>query len=112
MSLPLFVLQLAAAAAPAGEAPPLPTIEFQARVSARELTVEQAGEARLDVRAEPSLASDVTVTRNIPKGQQRYRNLDIRLDAQATIDPGAAPAPLAPGGGQGPALEETRPPGG
>jgi hypothetical protein len=94
MSIALVILQLATATAPpepATASTPRPTIEFQARVRAKEVTVEQAGEARLTVRAEPALEQAVEVRRNQPKGPRRFRNLDVTLDARATLaEPGAS----------------------
>jgi hypothetical protein len=77
----LFLAAAAAGPPPAGPA----DIEINARVRARELRIEQQGEARLRVWADPSAADKVDVERNMPKGQRRYRNLDIRLDAEARI---------------------------
>lgn len=75
-----------AATAAAGPAPTGPAdIEVNARVRARDLRIEQQGDARIRVWAEPSAADKVEVGRNLPKGQRRYRNLDIRLDAEARI---------------------------
>jgi len=79
----VFFLAATAAAGPAPAGPP--DIEINARVRARELRIEQQGEARLRVWAEPSAADKVEVERNLPKGQRRYRNLDIKLDAEARI---------------------------
>jgi hypothetical protein len=120
MPLALAILQFAAVVAGETQAANLPpTIEVHARVQAKELTIRQQGEARLEVHAEPALSQRVEVTRNAPAlGQRRYRNLDIRVDAQATLaDPqtaaGTAPAedtlsaePVEPPGGS------AQPPGG
>lgn len=76
-----LIFAAAAAVAPAGP----PDIELHARVHAREVRIEQQGEARLRVWAEPSGGDKVEVERNLPKGQRRYRNLDIELDAQARV---------------------------
>jgi hypothetical protein len=76
-----FAAAAAAWPVPAGPA----DIEINARVRARELRIEQQGEARLRVRAEPPAGDKVEVERNLPKGQRRYRNLDIKLDAEARI---------------------------
>lgn len=72
---------------PASAGPP--DIAIGARVQARDLRIEQQGEARLRIWAEPSAGDKVEVERNLPKGQRRYRNLHIQLDAEARI---AAPA--------------------
>jgi hypothetical protein len=77
-------LLILAAAAAAATAPP-PDISITARVRAREVRIEQQGEAKLRVWAEPSAGDKVDVERNLPKGQRRYRNLDVRLDAEARI---------------------------
>jgi hypothetical protein len=77
------ILFLAAAAGPAPASSP--DIEITARARAREVRIEQQGEARLRVWAEPPAADKVEIERNLPKGQRRYRNLDIKLDAEARI---------------------------
>jgi hypothetical protein len=87
---PAFILVTAAAAAANGP----PDVAVNARVHAREVRIEQQGEARLRVWAEPSAGDKVEVERNLPKGERRYRNLDIELDAQARI---AGPAERATG---------------
>ena len=82
----IFIAVVAAAGStPAGP----PDIELNARAQVRELRIEQQGEARIGLRAEPSAGDKVSVERNLPKGQRRYRNLDIRLSAEARL---AAPA--------------------
>ena len=83
-----------AAAAAAGSAPSAPPdIELNARAQIRELRIEQQGEARISLRAEPSAGDKVTVERNLPKGERRYRNLDIKLSAEARL---AAPEQRQP----------------
>ena len=103
MPLVLTILQLAAAAAaPAPAVTPLPDIELHARIRAKSITIEQRGETRLEVHAEPSAGQTVEATGKLPPGTRQARNLDVRLDAHATIaDPRATrPPPAAdpPGG--------------
>ena len=75
-----------AVAATAGSAPSSPPdIELNARAQIRELRIEQQGEARISLRAEPSAGDKVAVERNLPKGERRYRNLDIKLSAEARL---------------------------
>ena len=81
---------LAAAASAVGG---LPDISINAHIRAREVRIEQQGEAHLRIRAEPSAGDKVDVQRNLPKGQTRYRNLDIKLDAEARIAPPATRTP-------------------
>jgi len=78
-------LVLAAAAAAGGAAAHLPDIELNARVRAREVRIEQQGEAHVRVWAEPSAGDDVKVDRNLPRGQRTYRNLDVKLHAEARL---------------------------
>ena len=56
-----------------------------ARAQVRDLRIEQQGEARVRLRAEPSAGDKVAVERNLPKGQRRYRNLDIKVSAEARL---------------------------
>ena len=67
----------------------LPDIEIAARVSAREVEIEQEGEARLTLHAEPGEAEPVRVERSAPAGRKSYRNLTIDLRAAARIAPDA-----------------------
>ncbi|MFA9201914.1 MAG: hypothetical protein ACEQR8_12225 [Cypionkella sp.] len=84
--LALAVLQLAAGQpAVAAEPAPPPDIELTARVSAREVTVRQAGEASLAVRVSPGEAPPVEVARSAPAGAERYRNLTITLRGAARV---------------------------
>lgn len=96
MPLQLAILQLAAATlAPDAEAESRPTIQLQARVRAKSITVAQQGQAQLEVHAEPG-TKRVEVTGQLPPGQRQARNLDVRLDATATIANGAAPREQPP----------------
>ena len=63
----------------------LADIELTARAQVRDLRIEQQGEARVRLRAEPSAGDKVAVERNLPKGQRRYRNLDIKVSAEARL---------------------------
>lgn len=88
MPLAPVLLQLAAAtaAADAPAATPQPDIQILARVRAKELTIEQQGEARVEVRADPPLVEKVDVQRNQPGvGRTVLRDLDVRLDARASV---------------------------
>jgi hypothetical protein len=90
--MPGVSLLLAAAAAGAAPAAASPDIELNARAHVREVRIEQQGEARVRVWAEPSAGDKVEVERNLPKGERRYRNLDIALHAEARLADPAAPA--------------------
>jgi hypothetical protein len=79
------IILAAAAATGANPALVLPDIAVHANVRAREVRIDQQGEARLRIWAEPSAHDSVKVERNLPKGQRRYRNLEIRLDAEARL---------------------------
>ena len=56
-----------------------PDIELNARVEAREVTIQKDGPIRLELRVEPGV-SDIAVERSQPAGAQTYRNL--RIDAR------------------------------
>jgi hypothetical protein len=71
----IFLIAQAVAAPGAAPARP-PDVELTARVSAREVTIEQEGPIRLQLRAEPGL-TDVAVERSQPTGASSYRNLVI-----------------------------------
>lgn len=83
----LLIAQAVAAATPATA----PDIELTARITAREVTIEQEGPIRVELRAEPGLTDSRTV-RSQPAGARSYRNLtiDARLAAWL-MDPAAAP---------------------
>jgi hypothetical protein len=94
MSGALFILQAGAAAAlatPAADAGP-PTIQLHARVQADRIKVEREGEASLTVYADPVLAKAIHVDRSkpVPNGAT-VKNVEVVLDAQATIDPNGGP---------------------
>ena len=99
----LFILQAGAAtvlAGPPSAEPPaatLPTIELRARVHADSLRVEQQGEARLTVAADPLLAKAIEVERSKPvPNAVTVKNVDVLLDVFVTIDPaGGQPAVTA-----------------
>ena len=82
-ALTVLFAQLAAQAAPVPATPP--DVEFRARVQAREVEIEQQGEARARVHAEPSGGERVEVERNLPKGRVRYRNLALTVQVDARI---------------------------
>ena len=93
----LFILQAGAAAALAQPAPTAdagpPTIQLHARVHADRIKLEREGEARLTVYADPILAKAITVDRSkpVPNGAT-VSNVEVVLDAVATIDPNGGPA--------------------
>ena len=65
-------------------------IQFDARVSAREVRIERSGETKLEVRGGPG--SDVRVDKPAANGRQRLRNVNVRVQAEARIaDPGQNP---------------------
>ena len=70
------------------QAAQLPDIQLDLRVSAREATVRERGEASLEVRGGPG--SDVRVEKPQGDGRRRLRNVDVRVQAEARVaDPGA-----------------------
>jgi hypothetical protein len=71
-------------AAPVAAQPP-PDIEFHARVKARRVEMEQQGEARIVLHAEPGQTEPARVERSAPRGQTKYRNLTIDFTAAARI---------------------------
>ena len=93
----LLILQVGAAsvlAAPSTSPPAatLPTIELRARVHADSLRVEQQGEARLTVAADPLLAKAIDVERSKPvPNAVTVKNVDVNLDVFVTIDPAGGP---------------------
>ena len=97
----LIILQAGAAvvANPAVAPPPaatLPTIELRAHVRADRLRVEREGEARLTVEADPLLAKAIDVRRSKPvPNAVTVRDVEVTLDATATIDPDGGPAAVA-----------------
>ena len=77
----MLIAQVAAAAADPGLAPP--DIAFNARVQAREVRVEQRGEASLEVSGGPGSGVRVDKPRGDARG--RLRNVDIRVEAEARV---------------------------
>ena len=87
---------LSIAQATAAQAAPLPDVSITARVRAREVKVEQQGEASARVYVNPSAVETVEVERNLPRGQARYENLDIKLTVEARLaDPANGPSVTA-----------------
>ncbi len=114
MTISLAILQFAAATIGNAVAP---DIELRARVQAKQVTVIESGEARLEVSADPALNEDVTITqvppRDGPQPRKRaIRNLDLTIVGSATLaDPGLGGAP-APEAGDGAArAADVDPPG-
>jgi hypothetical protein len=62
-----------------------PDIQFEARVQARRATVQQQGEASLTVHPAPADGSGVRVQGRPERRQGSYRNIDIRLHAEASV---------------------------
>ena len=84
MLLPVLLLQ--AAAQPSA---PLPDIELNIRARARSVEIEQKGEAKLRVAAEPDAGSlaDVRVAPEAA-GRTKLRNVDVNVRAEARIGEG------------------------
>jgi uncharacterized protein (DUF58 family) len=84
--LPLLALLQAAAPAPA----PAPDIELNVQLRAKRVTIEQSGEARVTVHAEPDAGSRVeTNVQPKPEGRRELRNVTVEVHAQASLaDPG------------------------
>ena len=75
---------------------PTPDVSITARVRAREVKIEQQGEASARVYVKPSAAETIEVERNLPRGQTTYRNLDLKLTVEARLaDPAAGPSATA-----------------
>ena len=75
-------------------AAPAPDIALDVRVQARELRVEQNGQASLQLSASPDGGSVQNVDKPRTNGRGRLRNIDVRVQAEARIgDPTRAPAP-------------------
>lgn len=83
------LILVAQAAAPIA-APP-PDIEIRAGADIRSVEIRSAGEARLELRAQPGAAPPVEVVRSAPAGQTRYRNLRIEMRGFARL---TAPAKI------------------
>jgi hypothetical protein len=82
----LLVLLVAAQAAS-----PAPDIALDVRVQARELRIEQRGQASLELRASPDGGTTQTVDKPQANGRRRLRNVDVRVQAEARIaDPAQA----------------------
>ena len=62
-----------------------PDIQLDARVQARRATVQQQGEASLTVHPAPAEGSGVRVEGRPERRQRSYRNIDIRLRAEANV---------------------------
>jgi len=85
----LLALLLAAQAAS-----PAPDIALDVHVQAREVRIEQRGQARLELRASPDGGTTENVDKPQANGRRRLRNVDIRVQAEARIaDPAQAAAP-------------------
>ena len=78
-------LLLLQAAAPSTK----PDIELEIRARARSVTIEQKGEARLEIRAEPDAGSKVEA-RVTPKAEERreLRNVEVAIHGEARIGEG------------------------
>ncbi len=82
----LFLLQAATAAQ-------APDIEFDARVTAREVRIERRGTASLTVTGGPG--SDVRVDKPAANGRQRLRNVDVHVHAEARLADSRQNPPVA-----------------
>ena len=92
----LLAASFLAIAQAASAAAPLPDIELNARVRAREVRIVQQGRASAEVFVEPEAAQRIEVERNLPRGSARYRNLDIKVAVEGRIaDPQTGPAAAA-----------------
>ena len=89
----LLFLQLAACQAV--QAPP-PDIEVNAKVTAREVTIDNEGTASLNLHADPGVTPPIQVTRSAPPGAKSYRDLTIDLHAETHIG-GSATTSSTPG---------------
>ena len=83
--LTALILLQAVAAAPGTK----PDIELDIRARARSVTIEQTGEARLEIRAEPDAGSRVEA-RVTPKaeGRRELRNVEVAIHGEARIGEG------------------------
>jgi hypothetical protein len=72
-------------------AEPRPDIELDIRARARSVQIEQKGEARLELRAEPDAGSRVEA-RVTPKaaGRTKLRNVDVAIHGEARIGDGVS----------------------
>ena len=86
MILALLAIQAASA---------LPDIELNARVQARQVTIEKRGEASLTVSASPDAGSAVEVRAPPANGRRTLRNIDVNIKAQARIGDPRNPAETA-----------------
>jgi uncharacterized protein (DUF58 family) len=78
--LPLLALLQTAAPTPA------PDIELNVHLRAKRVTIEQKGEARLAVHAEPDSGSRVeTHVEPKPEGRRELRNVTVDVHAQASL---------------------------
>jgi hypothetical protein len=93
----MLLLLLLQASAPAS-----PDIELRIHARAKSVTIEQKGEARAQVHADPDAGSRVeTVILPKAEGKTNLRNITVDIDAHANIaDPAEkSPAPeTTPGG--------------
>jgi hypothetical protein len=66
-------------------------IQLDARVRARQVTIERKGDARLTVTTSPDGGNVVDVQAPRADGRRELRNVDVRIRAEARIaDPGQA----------------------
>lgn len=71
---------------------PLPDIELNATVRARQVTIEKQGNAELTVSAGPDGGSLVDVQAPKANGRKRLNNVEVKVRAEARIgDPLQAP---------------------
>ena len=87
--LSALILLQAVAAAPSAK----PDIELDIRARARSVTIEQKGDARLEIRAEPDAGSRVEA-RVTPRaeGRTELRNVTVAIHGEARIGEGVGVA--------------------
>ena len=81
------------------QAAALPDISLNATISARSVTIEKRGEARLEMTASPDAGSLVKVEAPRANGRKTLRNVRVQVDAEARIGtdlPAPATEPPAP----------------
>lgn len=75
-------------------------IELRAEVSARSVTIEKQGDARLAVRASPDGGNIVDVDAPKANGRKTLRNVRVRVDARARLGTPQEQGPAADNKGE------------
>ena len=86
----LLILLVAAQAAS-----PAPDVALDVRVQARDVRIEQRGQATLELRASPDGGIVENVDRPDAAGRRRLRNVDVRVQAEARIADPTQPVPAS-----------------